>query len=48
MGADGLDRLVEVQLATIELDAGLRLHGVDDVGRGDRAEELALAAGLGR
>ena len=39
------DRLVEHDLAAVELDAGLRQHGVGDVGGGDRAEELAALAG---
>ena len=41
--AERLDRL-HVQLLAVELDAGLLLDGVSDVGHGDRAEQLALAA----
>ena len=41
------DGLVEHHLAAVELDAGLRLHRVGDVGGGDRAEELAALAGAG-
>ena len=51
LGRDGvlterLDR-VAVQLSAIELDTGLLAHRVDDVGGGDRAEQLPLGAGLG-
>ena len=48
MRADRLDRLVEVELAAVELDAGLGGDGLGDLGGGDRAEELALGAGAGR
>ena len=42
VGADCLDRVVQMQLATIDLDAGLVLHGVHDLG-GGRALELLRA-----
>src|SRR5690606_1266624 len=45
--AGGLDRVVEVDRLAIELDLRLRLHGIGDVGGGDRAEQLALGARLG-
>ena len=44
VGADRPDRLVEVDAAAVELDAGLGQHRLGDVGRGDRAEQLALGA----
>ena len=43
-----LDRLVELELLAVELDAGLGGDGLGDVGRGDRAEQLALGAHAGR
>ena len=32
VGAEGLDRLVEVHLAPVELDPGLLVHGGNEVG----------------
>jgi hypothetical protein len=48
VGAGGLDVLVEVEVSAVDLDAGLGLHRLGDVGGGDRTEELALGPGLGR
>ena len=45
--ADRLDR-VDVEVAAIELDAGLRGDRLDDVGRRDRTEQAAFLAGLRR
>ena len=45
-GADGLDRLVEVDVAAVDRDAARLLDRVDDVLRGDRAEQAAVVAGL--
>ena len=45
-GADGLDRLVEVDVAAVDRDAARLLDGVGDVLRGDRAEQAAVLAGL--
>src|SRR5581483_1368478 len=44
VGAERLDRL-DRHLAPVELDAGLRLHRLGDVGRGDGAEQPAPLAG---
>ena len=47
--AELLDRLVEHDLAAVDLDARAGpATAVGDVGRGDRAEELAALAGAGR
>src|SRR5438105_4875927 len=43
-GTELLERLVQLDLATVELNARLRAHRVGDVGRGHRAEELAALA----
>ena len=45
-GADRLDRLLEVDLAAVDVDAAGLLDRVDDVLRGDRAEQAAVVAGL--
>src|SRR4051794_13759146 len=45
-GADRADRLLEVDLAAIDLDAASLLDRVDDVLRRDRAEQAAVVAGL--
>ena len=45
VGAEGLDRL-DVQLLAVDRDVRLRLDRLGDVAGGDRAEELALDAGL--
>jgi hypothetical protein len=45
---DGLDRLVEVDLALVELDAAGLADRIDDVLRGDGAEQAAVVAGLVR
>src|SRR4051794_3873913 len=45
-GADRADRLLEVDLAAVDLDAAGLLDRVDDVLRGDRTEQTAVVAGL--
>src|SRR5207244_11305121 len=40
-----LQRLLERELAPVDLRAGLFLHRLGDVGRGHRAEKAALASG---
>src|SRR6185295_14277624 len=47
-GADRADRLLEVDLAAIDLDAAGLLDRVDDVLRRDRAEQTAVVARLVR
>src|SRR5687767_14082598 len=46
VGAERLERL-DVELAPVEVDAGLGLHGFGNVGRRDRAEEPATLARAG-
>src|SRR4051794_22803031 len=45
-GADRLDRLLEADVAAIDVDAARLLDRVDDVLRGDGAEEAAVLARL--
>src|SRR5438552_8060766 len=45
--AELLERLGELGLAPVELDARLRAHRVDDVRRRDRSEQAAFLAGSG-
>src|SRR5215469_7216218 len=42
--ADRLDRVLDLDLASVELGAASRLDGGSDVGRRDRAEKTAAAA----
>jgi hypothetical protein len=45
VGPEGFDRLVHLKFAAIKLNAGLGGDRFHNIGRGDRAEELALGAG---
>src|SRR5262245_32698082 len=47
MGAHGADRLVELDVVAVDRVIDPALDHGDDVGRGDRAEELALLACAG-
>src|SRR4051812_24745421 len=45
VGSDRSDRLLEVETTPVELDAGLGRDRLDDVGSGDRTEQLAFGTG---